>query len=165
MKCQEAQHQIFAERDSAPDTTACAALDGHVAHCADCRRIRDDLTAALETWRRDAEKVVVPDAEREWHAVRRHIRGGATAGAEAQTLRSRRNVFAWLTVPLGAAAACVVAFMALRQEAPSPVRPSRAQIAHADYVEAPGKNAAIMISVDEKSGWVFVTASDDATGG
>lgn len=163
MICQEAQHQIFAEGEGAPDATARAALDGHVAHCADCRRIRDDLSAALAMWQREAEKVIAPDAEREWHAVRRRIRGGATAGT--QTARPRRNIFAWVTVPLGAAAAGALAFMALRQEAPAPVRPSRAQIAQADYVEAPGRNAAIMISRDEKSGWVFVTASDESTGG
>lgn len=116
-------------------------------------------------WRHDAENVAVPEAEREWQEVRRRMRGGATAGAAAQTARSRRNVFAWLVVPLGAAAACAVAFMALRQETPAPVRSREARIAHADYVEAPGRNAAIMISVDEKSGWVFVTASDDSTGG
>jgi hypothetical protein len=161
MNCHEAQHQIFAERDSVPDTTARAALEGHVAQCADCRRIRDDLTAALATWRRDAEKVVVPDAEREWHAVRRRIRGGAATGAEAGAVRSRRHVFAWITVPLGAAAACIIAVLALRQEPVAPAHPHRAQIAQADYVEAPGNNASIVISVDDKSGWVFVTASDE----
>lgn len=161
MNCQEAQHQIFAERDSAPDTTARVTLEGHVAHCADCRRIRDDLTAALVTWRRDAEKVVVPDAEREWHALRRRIRGGDAGAVEAGTTRPYRNVFAWLAVPLGAAAACAIAFVALRQgTAPSPPA-GRTQIAHADYVEAPGRNASIVISVDDKSGWVFVVASDE----
>ena len=161
MNCQEAQHQIFAERDSAPDTTARAALEGHVAHCADCRKIRDDLTAALMTWRQDAAKVIVPDAEREWQAVRRRIRGGAATGGELATSRPRRNIFAWLAVPLGAAAACAIAFVAMRQDSPAPERVGRTQIAQADYVEAPGNNASIVISVDDKSGWVFVVASDE----
>ena len=165
MNCPEAQEQIFAERDSPPDTTARAALEGHVAHCADCRRIRDDLTAALVMWRRDAEKVVVPDAGREWHAVRRRIRGGAAPGAEAETTRPRRHVFARLAVPLGAAAACVIALLVLRQETPTPARAGRTQIAQADHVEAPGNNASIVISVDDKSGWMFVVASDEPNRG
>ena len=161
MNCQEAQDQIFAERDSAPDTTARAALEGHVAHCADCRRIRDDLTAVFVTWRNDAAKVVVPDAEREWHAVRRRIRGGAAAGEQVATSRARRNIFGWLAVPLGAAAACAIAFVALRQDPAPKSHHGRPQIAQADYVEAPGNNASIVISVDDKSGWVFVVASDE----
>src|SRR3954466_11888028 len=108
MNCREAQDQVFAERDGALDSTQRAALDSHVAGCATCRRIRADLATAFTLWRVEVEKVVVPDAEREWHAVRRRIRGGAEAGTET-TARPRRNLVPWLAVPLGAAAATAVA--------------------------------------------------------
>lgn len=112
------------------------------------------------TWRQDAAKVVVPDPEREWHAVRRRIRGGAALGNVAAASHPRRNIFAWLALPLGAAAACAIAFVALRHNS-GPAHAGRPQIAQADYVEAPGNNASIVISVDDKSGWVFVVASDE----
>src|SRR5688572_24931554 len=109
MNCREAQSQIFAERDGALDNTRRAALDGHMAHCSDCQRIRESLTAALVAWRTEANQVTVPDAEREWHDVRRRIRGGAEAGA-GRVSPPRRNFFTWVALPLGAAAAAAVAF-------------------------------------------------------
>ena len=160
MNCREAQHQLFAEGDGAPDNTRRAALDGHVAHCADCRRIRDDLAAALATWRRDVENVAVPDAEREWHAVRRRMRGGVEAGAE-RPVRPRRNLLAWLALPVGAAAALAVALL---DTSPRPhggnVAPAQPQVARADALETPGNNSSTMMFVDDKSGWLIVWASD-----
>src|SRR6187549_930473 len=108
MNCREAQPHIFAERDGALDDLRRAALDGHLAQCDACRRIRDDLTAALTSWRADVNRVAVPDVEREWHAVRRRIRGGAETGA-ARSARPRRNLFTWIAVPVGAAAALAFA--------------------------------------------------------
>ena len=160
MNCREAQHQLFAERDGAPDPTTRVSLDGHLAHCAECRRIHDDLSAALTTWRVTAEKTVVPDAEREWHAVRRMIRGGAAAGTEVRPA-ARRNIFAWLTVPLGAAATLAVALFVTRNEpANFSHPPAKTQIARADALEVPGNNASTMVFVDDKSGWLIVWASD-----
>lgn len=159
MNCREAQHQLFAERDSASDSTRRAALDGHVAECADCQRIRDDLVLAFATWRADATNVVVPDSEREWHEVRRKIRGGATASSAA--IPPRRNWLSWVAVPLGAAAALTLALSVTRQTTELPVKSRSApQVARADSVEAPGNNASTMVFVDDKSGWLIVWASD-----
>jgi hypothetical protein len=164
MNCREAQAQVFAERDGALDPLQRAALDSHVAECATCRRIRDDLAAVFMTWRVEVEKVPVPEAEREWHAVRRRIRGGVEAGAE-RTSQPRRNLVPWLAVPLGAAAAAAVALFVTPQT-PTAIRtsPPAAQVARADSVEAPGNNASTMVFVDDKSGWLIVWASDAKRG-
>lgn len=160
MNCREAQDQIFAERDGAPDDSRRAALDGHVAHCADCRRIQDDLTATFALWRTRAESVTVPDAEREWHAVRRQIRGGVEAGTSATT-RSRWS-FSWFAVPLGAAAALALALY-VSPPRPDAVEPTDAALTHgasAESIDVPGSNASTMVFVDDKSGWLVVWASD-----
>ena len=157
MNCREAQSQLFAERDSTLDETQRAALEGHLADCGDCRRVRENLTAVFVTWRTEVIQAPVPDPEREWHAVRRRIRGGEEAGATRVT-RSRRNLFTWLAVPLGAAAAVAVAVLVVAPPATStqPV----AEIAQANSVEVAGDNASTVVFVDDKSGWLFVWASD-----
>lgn len=159
MNCRQVQPQIFAERDGALDYNQRAALDGHLAQCEACRRIRDDLATALTVWRTEVTHVVVPDAEREWHAVRRRIRGGAESGAERSS-RPRRNLFAWLAVPLGAAAAIAVTLFVVTQD-PSVV-PSNAptNVARANSGDVPSNDTATMVFVDDKSGWLFVWASD-----
>ena len=160
MNCREAQDQIFAERDSAPESSRRAALEGHVAHCASCQRIRADLAAAFTMWRTDAEKVTVPDAEREWHAVRRRIRGGVEAGA-ARSERPRRNLVTWFAVPLGAAAALALALFVSPPK--NSVTPPEAapQVASAESIDVPGRNASTMVFMDDKSGWLIVWANDE----
>lgn len=163
MNCREAQHQLFAEGDGAPASSQRAALDEHVGHCPDCRRIRDDLTAALTTWRSEAARTPVPDAMREWHAVRRLIRGGAEAGAAAPA-RPRRNFLPWLAVPVGAAAALALALYIAPSKPASSASPlvvqhAPRQVARADAVEVPG-GASTIVFVDDKSGWLIVQASD-----
>lgn len=159
MNCREAQSQMFAERDGAQGISPRAELESHVAHCAACRHIRDDLAAALATWRADVSQATVPDPEREWHAVRRRIRGAGDA-SHADS-RPRRHWLAWITLPLGAAAAVAVAIMVSLPRPPSgPVAAFPEMVAHADWVEAPGRDASTMVFVDEKSGWLIVWASD-----
>ena len=161
MNCREAQNQIFAERDGAPDDTRRAALAGHVAECPRCRKIRDDLAAAFIQWRTEVEKTPVPDADREWYAVRRRIRGGVEAGAEV-IVRPRRNLLTWIAIPVGAAAALALSFsVVLRNSPPTPVPTTQAtkHVASVDSVET-GKNSSPMVFVDDKSGWVIVWASD-----
>lgn len=160
MNCREAQSEIFAERDGAPDNTRGAALDAHLALCADCRRVRADLTTALATWRTGVDRVTVPDAEREWHAVRRRIRGGAEAGATSVS-RRRHHFFAWFAVPLGAAAAIAVTlFMLPTASTNSSTVSSGSHVARANSVDVPGNPASTMVFVDDKSGWLFVWAND-----
>lgn len=159
MNCREAQSRIFAERDGALDGNEHAALDGHLAECDACRKVRDGLAAAVTAWRNDATAVQVPDAEREWHAVRRRIRSESAPTA-------RRPLFTWLVLPLGVAAAAAVAFTlfvpsTVPTVVPAPIADAT-QVARVDAVEAPGNNASTMVFVDEKSGWLIVWASDAA---
>ena len=163
MNCREAQRHLFAEGEGALESSQRATLEEHVGHCPDCRRIRDDLTAALSAWRNENARTPVPDAEREWHAVRRRIRGGAESGTAAAA-QPRRNLFPWLAVPIGAAAALAVAlYVAPTPPAPGPVTPARnaRQVARADdvVVEAP-RGTSTVVFVDDKSGWLFVQTSD-----
>ena len=160
MNCREAQSQLCAEPDGALDDRQRAALDGHLAQCEGCRRTRDELSAVFLAWRSEVSRTPVPDVDREWYAVRRRMRGGAEAGAPAP--RRSRHLFAWIGVPLGAAAALALALFVsprLTSTAPAAAHPP-AEIARANSVDVPGNNATTMVFVDDKSGWLFVWASD-----
>lgn len=160
MNCREAQRHILAEEGSAVDRTPDSRLNAHVRDCGACRRMRDDLAAALSYWRTDASATAVPDAEIEWQKVRRQIRGGAESLGRPP--RQGRPAYAsWIAFPLLAGAAAVLTFFLFPgtpEIAPSPRRAP--QTARADAVEAPGNNASTMVFVDDKNGWLFVWASD-----
>lgn len=159
MNCRQAQDHLFADRGALDDNQR-AALDAHVAACPACRRISENLTAALTDWRRAAELAPVPNAEREWHAVRRKIRGGAEAGATDTITPARRRFLPWLALPLGAAAAIATALYVAQDPTQAPAGTAHGTIARADSVEAPGA-AQTMVYVDEKSGWLVVYAKDN----
>ncbi len=160
MNCREAQDQIFAERDGAPNDNRRAALATHVAECAGCRQMRDNLAAALGMWRTEVEKVTVPDAEREWYAVRRRIRGGVAAGTETTTARSRR-IISWVAVPIGAAAALAVAlFVSPPKSEIADPGAAVTHVASAESIDVPSNTASTTVFVDDKSGWLVVWASD-----
>jgi hypothetical protein len=164
MNCREAQTQIFAERDGALGEPERAALVSHVAACGDCRRIREDLASVLTHWKTAAQNVVVPDAEREWHAVRRKIRGGVEAG-EVRLAPRRPRLLTWLTVPLAAVGALALALFISMPTGPAPdprVEPAVTPVARAESVEVRGRNASTMVYVDDKSGWLIVAANDIA---
>lgn len=161
MNCREAQRRLLAEEDSARDNSPGSLLSAHVDGCSACRKMRDDLAAALDYWRTEATATVVPDAELEWQQVRRLIRGGDNRRSPQ---RRTRSVFApWFALPLLAGAAAVLAFF-LSPGTPEIAPPTRRapQTARADAVEAPGNNASTMVFVDDKNGWLFVWASDAA---
>lgn len=157
MNCREVQNLLFAEREPALDHPQRAAFDGHVAGCAACRQVRDNLADVFATWRTTTENTVSPNADQEWQAVRRRLRSEANTGAG----RRHWNLFPWLAVPLGAAAALGVAlFVASPTTRPTPSGPPTAPTARAIAVEAPGNNASMMVFLDDKSGWLFVWAAD-----
>lgn len=161
MNCHEAQKHLFADDSRAPATAERSALVSHLATCAECRQVQARLVSALDSWRADDARVRVPDAEREWHAVRRKIRGGAEAGTTSVFARPRR-IFAWIAVPVGAAAALAVALFVEPSASQSPSKKSPApstQVARADSVEVPG-GASPLVYVDDKSGWLIVWAND-----
>ena len=112
-------------------------LDGHLAQCDGCRKVRENLTTAFTVWRIDVRQVTVPDAEREWHAVRRRIRGGAEAGAVRES-RPRRNLFTFLAIPVGAAAAVALTFFVSPRSSThlTPENHEGANIARARAVES-----------------------------
>jgi len=159
MNCREAQNHILAERDGALAETERAALMSHVEHCGDCQRIRADLISALTHWKMRAQAVVVPDAEREWHAVRRQLRGGVEAGEVRLTPR-RPGWLTWLTVPLAAASALALALFISLPSGEGPAASPAPHVARAESVQAPGRNTSTMVYVDDKSGWLIVWASD-----
>ncbi len=148
MNCREAETHLFADRSADPASApAAAALEVHLAQCPACRRLQSRLRSALDEWRTEAAATPTPDVEREWHAVRRRIRGAETAAAPL------RRFWPWLSVPLGLGAAAALTILVWQRP------PSRAE-ARADFVEVPGGKASTMVFVDEKSGWLIVQASD-----
>lgn len=161
MNCREAQDQIFAERDGALDATQRAALAAHVAGCPDCRRVSSEVAAGFEAWRTLARNVTVPDSEREWHAIRRQIRGGVAAG-EVRLTPSRPGWLTWLVAPLAAAAALALALVISLPSGDRPASPATSPdlVARADSVQVGGRNSSTMVYVDERSGWLIVMASD-----
>ena len=160
MTCREAQSQMFTEHPvGRTDPAAASAFATHLASCSDCQRIRDELAAALTSWRTQVDTTPVPNAEREWHAVRRRIRGGAETNPKPG--RVGLHWLAWLALPLGGAAAAAIALMIALPS--SPVKTAEVApppLARVESVEAPGNNASTMVFVDDKSGWLIVWASD-----
>lgn len=160
MNCREAQPHLFAERDGALDNSQRAALESHVAQCAGCRHMRETLATGFAAWQAETSNVTVPDADREWFAIRRKIRGGVEAGTETTAVRRRTPWLSWITVPVGAAAALALTLLlAPEQNRADDAGPA---LARADFVEASDATASTMVVVDQKSGWVFVVASDAA---
>ncbi|MDP3072135.1 MAG: zf-HC2 domain-containing protein [Opitutaceae bacterium] len=157
MNCREVQSELFADTEDTPANARRAAVAAHVAHCAACQRVRDDLTAALTAWRSDVAKVSIPDAELEWHAVRRRIRGGGVPASSG----SWQKWTAWLGLPLAVAAAAALIFVARPVQITAPILPI-GEFAHAENIEAPGRDASTMVFVDDQSGWLIVWASDSA---
>lgn len=149
MNCREAERHIFAERDGALDDSHRAALDGHVAGCATCRRVREQFALAFASLRGATAQVRVPDADLEWQKLRREIHGGAGSRAAA-----RRSPLAWFALPMAAAAAVVLAlFVNSPGTSPVPVEKVPA-VAKATAIES----ASTVVFVDDRSGYVFVWA-------
>jgi len=154
MNCRSVQRQLSAERDGALAINERAALDSHLAGCADCRRFQSTMKDAAEAWRTTTAQVRMPDAELAWQAVRREIRSSSTASGRAAPWFSR-----W-ALPIGAAAAlAVVAVIVGPQWKQAPVAPKR-DVARADFVEV-GSGSSAMVYVDDKSGWLVVWAADE----
>jgi hypothetical protein len=160
MNCRQALSLLSRDRDIPIGESARAQLAAHLAACAACRQAQTNLARALAGWKDEAATVRVPDAEREWLAVRRRIRGAP----EETTVRprpGRRFGWAWLAMP---AAAALVALVFLRpQIAPDDAAAARdGTTARAETVEAPGGNASTMVFVDDQSGWLIVWATDSS---
>lgn len=155
MHCRSAQNLIFAERDGALSSGERAGLQAHVSGCGECRRMRDQLGAALTQWQNEARAVAVPDSERAWQDIRRAVRVDREA-------KRRRAYLPWV-LPLGAAAGLAVFALT---NLDSPPLPDSIPVAHetgsgVEYVDVPA-DAASMVFVDDETGWVVVWSTPSA---
>ncbi len=160
MNCHAAQNALFEDRDDQLAPNQQAALETHLATCGECQRVRQSLETALSSWRHQNTTVAIPDSQREWHAVRRRIRGGVDESGQA-TSRHRRGLFAWVSIPVSAAAAALaVALYVGPFSLKSPE--SAASLAQTARVNpaTPEPSASNMVFVDDKSGWLVVWSSE-----
>jgi len=163
MNCREAEQQIFAARDGALDEFRRAALASHLDDCAACRRVQNDLSTFVETWREGSEQVRVPDPQIEWRKLQRRI---------AEPAQPRRSRATWLALPSAAFAAAALAIgvhlrptstPAIPTSKPAPVGVAAVppSVATPSITVSTAINAApAVVFVDDKSGWTFVWDGD-----
>lgn len=150
MNCSAARQQIFAERDGALGQAQRAALAEHVAGCAECRRVRHDLAAAVDVWRADVREARIPSPDVEWQKVRRRLHAGAT---------HRRSMAAWVAVPVAAAAAVAIGLYVApggHHEPAGGTREVAAAVENRPAVIGVAPADSTVVYVDDKSGWTFV---------
>ena len=177
MNCTSAQSHIFAARDTAPGAAEAAALADHVASCGECRALQESLTTATARLREADTTLRIPDAQREWHAVRRRIRTTDTDKAPAFSWVPNLRKLAPVTL---VAVIALVAWFNLKAPGDNPaamdLEPTLASIdtatdwgaledhfissARAEFVETYDEFASPFIFVDEESGWLVVWATD-----
>lgn len=156
MNCRQAESLLLAERDGALSPGQRASLAQHVAGCPGCRRLQDELGAALGSWQASVTQAVVPDADATWTALRPRLARPRPAP------RRRLAPVIWLGAPLAAAAAIAFVFFTSAK----PVMPAAEPVvARAEFVEPGNANASTMVYVDKDSGWLVVWASDTAHNG
>lgn len=154
MDCHDAEMLLLAEKDGAPSDERRAVLEAHLAGCASCKRLSDDLAAASEHLRASARAVSMPDAGREWREIRARIQ------APERSAPAWSKLLPAIAVPLAAAAALAVAFFAEPQWFRRDVAP--VEEARAEFVEVIGSDDSPIVFVDEQSGWLVVWAVDPA---
>lgn len=142
---------MIAARDGAPADKR-TALPAHLAGCPSCRQLHAALAESSEALRDSANQVALPDAAEEWLEIRSRIRKPPPTAAR------RLNLFPILGVPLAAAAAFVIAFIAMPQWFGGQAGVSQSQSARAEFVEVPGSESTTVVFVDEPSGWLVVWA-------
>jgi len=159
MNCRDIEPLLLAERDGVLAPKQHAELASHVAGCPSCRRERVIYGEAVTFLKTDAANIAVPDADKEWRAIRAQLRGETARPAKKLPLAP----IIWFSAPLAAAAALAFAFFVTR----SPVAPAPGlapqdwvtEVARADFVEAGDTNASTMVYVDKDSGWLVVWAT------
>ena len=172
MNCQDAESQIFAARDTPLGAADAAVLKQHLQECTHCRRLAENLESAAAAWRQKDQSVTPPDAQQEWHAVRRRIRSGEGAPLASTGLPSWGRLLR-LAVPL--AAAFAVAIGISTRSIHQPISLPTTTIASVDwshfddhfnnyarveYIETDNIDVSPYVYVDEESGWLIVWASD-----
>ncbi len=159
MNCREAEQHIFAERDGALDQTQRAALALHLQACAGCRRIQNDLAEFVATWRATDAAVRVPDADIEWHKLRRALN---RSPERAHVAWAR-----WIAIPGAVAAAAAIALYVApdRSGTASPPKTSTLVARNGSPTAVSPAAASTVVYVDDKSGWTFVWEPDTAANG
>lgn len=150
MNCRNAQSLLSAERDGPLEASERTRLDQHVSECAACRRMREELTAATATWRRVSSEVAIPDAEREWHALRHSIRNGGSASRVRTVIR-----LAGWGIPVAAAALLAAVFFTGKSPVADPAS-SLQRVAQVESVEVGDGRATPVVFLDQETGWLVV---------
>ena len=180
MNCRHAQDELLAARDASHGAAGSSALTEHLQNCAECRAVQQQFAQATNAWRETEAKVTIPDAQQEWHAVRRRLRQGETTTSPAPHWWRRTLQF---SAPLAAAAVIALVVWSGRESpAPPTLDPTStsteiAQIddpwaeefadhfayaANVEYVETENEDASPFVYVDDESGWLIVWASAPA---
>jgi len=160
MNCRDIEPLLLAERDGVLTSKQHAELAAHVDGCPACRQVRLNYGDAVTFLKTDAANVAVPDADKEWRAIRAQLHA---EGAKPAKRRPLAPVI-WFSAPLATAAALAIAFFVTRSPAPQAPgltpQASFTEVARADFVEAGDANASTMVYVDKDSGWLVVWATD-----
>ncbi|WP_221029523.1 anti-sigma factor family protein [Actomonas aquatica] len=183
MNCRQVQDHLIAARDvPLPDDVA-RQVSAHTAACPECQALQAQLAAVYTHLQETAARVQVPDAQTEWHAVRRRLRQQSGTAKSAAPLWSR---LLRVAAPLTAVAA--VALVVMQNRGPirtesidvaAPLARQAAKVAsdettadwpemeqhfafaaHAEFVETANEEASPFVYVDDESGWLIVWASD-----
>lgn len=159
MNCREAEEYIFAERDGALDDTRHAALASHLQECAGCRRVRNDLEAFVATWRGADAAVRVPDADIEWHKLRRALNRSPE--------RAHVSWTRWIAIPGAVAAAAAIALYVAPDRSGAGLHSNTGTVVarHENATASSAAAASTVVYVDDKSGWTFVWEPDTAANG
>jgi hypothetical protein len=151
MNCNETERLISAERDGALTENQRSVLEAHVGSCAGCQQFRADLADAASTWKSSDQSGEIPDVDQEWFAIRRRIRNLDESGSASPVRWWHKP--RWLSLPLGAAAALLVAGL-LWTGSESTNQPEA--LASAESVDVEDESASVVVFVDEESGWLVV---------
>jgi hypothetical protein len=165
MNCRSAEPLLLAERDGVLSPAQRAELASHVAACAECRRFRSDLAAAMEAVRAKVQAVPLPDVDAEWRAVQAKINGGSATERSAASRNEKRRLapIVWISAPLAAAAAVALALF-VQRPVPAPALSGDGVIAaRADFVEVADPTATPIVYADKESGWLVVWAESADT--
>jgi len=161
MNCRAIEPLLLAERDGVLTNDQQASLERHVAECVSCQQLRARLNAALDAFKSDTARVVVPDAKAEWLLLRAQLQG--TAKRTKAPRRVAPVIWFGTTLAAAAAAFAIVFYSGNRPQPAMALVPATAPIiAQAEYVEAGDKAASTVVYVDKDSGWLVVWAADGA---
>ena len=153
MNCRDIESLILAERDGVLTSGQHAALSAHVAACPVCQHLRANLGEAAAFLKTDAANVAVPDADKEWRAIRAQLHGEPVKPARRRPLAP----VIWFSAPFAAAAALIIGFLLSRPEAPQSM-PAQA----AKHADASDTSVSTIAYVDKDSGWLVVWSTDGA---